>query len=78
MKITIQELRQLQDKNREIPVLRGCTNEQCFCTGTCKQIIGYYKNGEYTPLPKSDGVTPLSTQYNWSGTMSKTITEGKD
>lgn len=23
------------------PILRGCRNETCFCTGKCREIIGY-------------------------------------
>lgn len=25
----------------KIPIYRGCANTQCFCTGSCKEIIGY-------------------------------------
>lgn len=28
------------DSNRE-PILRGCPNKMCFCTGKCREIIGY-------------------------------------
>lgn len=34
-------------KDTRIPILRGCPNlsqgsgGQCFCTGTCKEIVGY-------------------------------------
>lgn len=29
--------------NNKIPILKGCPNKntQCFCTGVCKEIIGY-------------------------------------
>jgi hypothetical protein len=23
------------------PIYKGCTNRECFCTGKCKEIIGY-------------------------------------
>lgn len=26
---------------KKIPILKGCTNKTCFCTGDCKQIIGW-------------------------------------
>jgi hypothetical protein len=25
----------------KIPIKRGCSNRQCFCTGKCNEIIGY-------------------------------------
>lgn len=28
------------DTNK-VPILRGCSNQQCFCTGKCKEIIGF-------------------------------------
>ena len=27
-------------KQGKVPVVRGCQNEQCFCTGKCRDIIG--------------------------------------
>ena len=28
----------------KIPVERGCNNKDgCFCTGKCKEVIGYYQ-----------------------------------
>jgi hypothetical protein len=29
-------------KDDKIPIYRGCTNSSCFCTGRCKEIIGYH------------------------------------
>ena len=29
------------DINNKKPILRGCKNKQCFCTGKCKEIVGY-------------------------------------
>lgn len=26
-----------------IPIYRGCQNQTCFCTGKCKEVIGYEK-----------------------------------
>lgn len=23
------------------PIYKGCTNKECFCTGACKEIIGW-------------------------------------
>ena len=40
----------LQNKDKRINVERGCPNSQCFCTGKCKEIIGYWENGVYTNL----------------------------
>lgn len=28
-------------KENKIPIYRGCSNESCFCTGACREIIGY-------------------------------------
>ena len=28
-------------EDKRTPILRGCQNEICFCTGKCKEIIGY-------------------------------------
>lgn len=30
-----------QQEDKRIPIYRGCGNEMCFCTGACKEIIGY-------------------------------------
>ena len=40
----------LQNRDKRINVERGCPNSQCFCTGKCKEIIGYWENGVYTNL----------------------------
>lgn len=26
---------------KKVPIKRGCSNAQCFCTGACNEIIGY-------------------------------------
>lgn len=31
------------EEDKRVPILRGCPNEQCFCTGRCKEVIGYYE-----------------------------------
>lgn len=34
------------EKDKRIPILRGCSvgvGGQCYCTGKCKDIIGYYE-----------------------------------
>jgi len=28
-------------ENKRIPIYRGCSNSSCFCTGRCKEIVGY-------------------------------------
>jgi len=28
-------------KSDKKPIYRGCSNERCFCSGKCKDIIGY-------------------------------------
>ncbi len=32
-----------QEKDKRIPIYRGCSNSTCFCTGKCKEIVGYYE-----------------------------------
>lgn len=27
--------------DNKVPIYKGCPNEQCFCTGACRKIIGY-------------------------------------
>jgi hypothetical protein len=39
--------------NKRINVERGCPNKQCFCTGKCKEIVGYWENGNYIDLGKT-------------------------
>lgn len=36
-------------KNNLVPIYRGCNNSTCFCSGACKEIIGYRDKliGEY-------------------------------
>lgn len=29
---------EIKDK---VPIYKGCPNQQCFCTGACREIIGY-------------------------------------
>jgi hypothetical protein len=33
----------------KVPIVRGCKNAQCFCTGKCRDIIGFR---ELHPLEK--------------------------
>lgn len=35
--------RELEKQLEDEPIYRGCANAQCFCTGACRQIIGYRK-----------------------------------
>jgi hypothetical protein len=43
------------DLNDKIPIHRGCKAPNgCFCTGKCKEIIGYLVNGKIEYLPKQD------------------------
>lgn len=30
-----------EDLSRKVPIYRGCPNQECFCTGACKEIIRY-------------------------------------
>ncbi len=27
--------------NTKVPIKRGCSNKECFCTGKCNEIIGW-------------------------------------
>lgn len=43
--------------NTKKPILRGCKNRQCFCTGKCREIIGYEENYvEISNLKKSSNI----------------------
>jgi hypothetical protein len=35
--------------NTKVPIYKGCPNKSCFCTGACRQILGYRDKvpGEY-------------------------------
>ncbi len=35
------------------PILRGCQNLQCFCTGKCREVIGYRDKSKEERLAKS-------------------------
>lgn len=40
------------DKNKAIPILRGCKNKQCFCSGKCQEVVGYVEKGNIiNPYP---------------------------
>jgi hypothetical protein len=34
------------------PIYRGCKNQMCFCTGKCREIIGYEEiiEKKFTPV----------------------------
>ena len=52
----------------KIPVERGCNNKDgCFCTGKCKEVIGYYINGKFVPdnSNKSDTTKYYDPLYNF-------------
>jgi hypothetical protein len=36
---------QATEKDKRIPIYRGCSSGSsgCFCSGRCKEIIGYYE-----------------------------------
>lgn len=42
----------LKENENKVPIYKGCPNHQCFCTGECKEIIGYR---EKTNLEKMSG-----------------------
>lgn len=44
------------DINNKKPILRGCKNRQCFCTGKCKEIVGYEEDYKKDSLSASDFV----------------------
>lgn len=31
----------VNENRNKVPVYRGCPNTQCFCTGKCREIVGY-------------------------------------
>lgn len=31
----------IEEHKNKVPIYRGCGNKMCFCTGECKNIIGY-------------------------------------
>ena len=45
------------------PILRGCRNKQCFCTGKCKEIIGYEEDYKKDSLSASDFVKLFYVAY---------------
>lgn len=28
-------------KTNKVPIYRGCPNKECFCSGACREIIGW-------------------------------------
>lgn len=46
------------NKPERLLVQRGCTatsdSSGCFCTGRCRDIIGYYENGVYTQIEENE------------------------
>lgn len=34
-----ERLKEFQEE--KVPILKGCGNRQCFCTGACKEVVGY-------------------------------------
>jgi hypothetical protein len=30
-----------EDLSKKVPIYRGCKNKECFCVGSCREIIGY-------------------------------------
>lgn len=36
------EIEKLYELNKtKVPIYKGCPNKECFCTGDCKEVIGY-------------------------------------
>jgi len=31
----------LEKQSRKVPILKGCQNTVCHCSGDCKEIVGY-------------------------------------
>lgn len=31
----------IKENSNKVPIYKGCPNKTCFCTGQCKEIIGY-------------------------------------
>lgn len=27
--------------SKKVPIYRGCPNQECFCTGACREIVGF-------------------------------------
>ncbi len=49
--MNLQDLERINSQTG-IPVERGCQASKqggCFCTGKCREIVGYYKNGIFEP-----------------------------
>ena len=44
-------------------ILRGCRNKQCFCTGKCKEIVGYEEDYKKDSLSASDFVKLFYVAY---------------
>ena len=40
--------------NTKNPILKGCRNKECFCTGECKKIVGYEEDYKKNSLSPSD------------------------
>jgi len=48
MKHITQDLLNKLTSGEKIPVERGCDSKDgCFCTGRCREIIGWYINGKF-------------------------------
>jgi hypothetical protein len=28
-------------RSEKVPIYKGCKNKTCFCTGDCKEVVGY-------------------------------------
>lgn len=39
------------------PIYKGCPNKECFCTGECKEIIGFESEKGFFDLPKQTECT---------------------
>jgi hypothetical protein len=53
-KLTINQ-NPFNNKGRVKKIYQGCKNEECFCTGNCKKVIGYeYPDGRKEYIPQED------------------------
>lgn len=34
-------VKEAKEIGNKVPIYRGCQNQACFCTGKCKEIIGW-------------------------------------
>lgn len=37
----IKDKMKLEENKDKVPIYRGCQNQSCFCSGKCREIIGW-------------------------------------